>query len=135
MVWFESGKVSKIPLSAYQTKTNRKKLANGFSTKSPLVQMFFLPEVEGVVENADIVMFSDKDRAVAFNTEKIPLKTTRSSQGVNVMTSRKNSVVESAALAENSGLKNVERFRTKTIPAVGATVRDADKGIEQISFD
>ncbi len=132
---FESGKVSKIPLSAYQTKTNRKKLANGFSTKSPLVQMFFLPEVEGVVENADIVMFSDKDRAVAFNTEKIPLKTTRSSQGVNVMTSRKNSVVESAALAENSGLKNVERFRTKTIPAVGATVRDADKGIEQISFD
>ncbi len=128
---FENGKAAKVPLAAYQTKTNRKKLTGAFSAKSPLTATFFIPEGE----KHDIVLFSDKDRAVVFSTEKIPLKSTRSTQGVNVMTSRKGSKVARGTYAEDSGLVNVSRFRTKTLPAVGATVRDVDLGIEQISMD
>ena len=129
--FFENGKAARVPLKSYQTKTNRKKLANGFSSKSPLVEMFYLPaETE-----MDIVLFSDKDRAITVNTERIPLKTTRTTQGVNIMSSRKGSIVSKAVTASDSGLKNIERFRTKTVPAVGATVREQDQGIEQISFD
>ena len=129
--FFENGKAARVPLKSYQTKTNRKKLANGFSSKSPLVEMFYLPaETE-----MDIVLFSDKDRAITVNTERIPLKTTRTTQGVNIMSSRKGSIVSKAVPDSDSGLKNIERFRTKTVPAVGATVREQDRGIEQISFD
>lgn len=129
--FFENGKAARVPLKSYQTKTNRKKLANGFSSKSSLVEMFYLPaETE-----MDIVLFSDKDRAITVNTERIPLKTTRTTQGVNIMSSRKGSIVSKAVPASDSGLKNIERFRTKTVPAVGATVREQDQGIEQISFD
>lgn len=129
--FFENGKAARVPLKSYQTKTNRKKLANGFSSKSPLVEMFYLPSGTEM----DIVLFSDKDRAITVNTDRIPLKTTRSTQGVNIMSSRKGSIVSKAVPASDSGLKNIERFRTKTVPAVGATVREQDQGIEQISFD
>ena len=129
--FFENGKAARVPLKSYQTKTNRKKLSNGFSSKSPLVEMFYLP----VGTEMDIVLFSDKDRAITVNTDRIPLKTTRSTQGVNIMSSRKGSIVSKAVPASDSGLKNIERFRTKTVPAVGATVREQDQGIEQISFD
>lgn len=129
--FFENGKAARVPLKSYQTKTNRKKLSNGFSSKSPLVEMFYLP----TGTEMDIVLFSDKDRAITVNTDRIPLKTTRTTQGVNIMSSRKGSVVSKAVPASDSGLKNIERFRTKTVPAVGATVREQDQGIEQISFD
>lgn len=127
---FENGKIARVPLKSYETKTNRKKLANAFSTKSPLVKMFYL----GSGEEIDIVLFSDKGRAVTVNTERIPLKTTRSTQGVSVMTSKKDSVVKSVVTADKAELKNIERFRTKTIPAAGPPVRDEDKGIEQTKF-
>ncbi len=128
---FENGKAAKVPLSAYQTKTNRKKLSGAFSTKSPMVEMFFLPEGE----QTEIVLFSDSGRAVAVKSDKIPLKTTRSTQGVNIMSSRKGSVVSRCALAIESDIINMSRFRTRTYPAVGALVRESDLGIEQISID
>ncbi len=128
---FENGKAAKVPLAAYQTKTNRKKLSGAFSAKSPMVEMFFVPEGEKI----EIVLFSDSGRAVAVSSDKIPLKTTRSTQGVNIMSSRKGSVVSRCALATESDIINMSRFRTRTYPAVGALVRESDLGIEQISFD
>ncbi len=128
---FENGKAAKVPLAAYQTKTNRKKLTGAFSAKSPMVEMFFLPEGE----QTEIVLFSDSGRAVAVKSDKIPLKTTRSTQGVNIMSSRKGSVVSRCVLAAESGIINMSRFRTRTYPAVGALVRESDLGIEQISID
>lgn len=127
---FENGKIARIPLKSYETKTNRKKLTGAFSVKSPLVSMFYLPGGE----EQDIVLFSDKNRALTVNTAKIPLKTTRSTQGVSVMTAKKNSVVSAAVTADKAGLNNIERFRTRTIPAAGPLVRDEDKGIEQTKF-
>lgn len=127
---FENGKVARVPLKSYETKTNRKKLANAFSVKSPLVKMFYL----GAGEELDLVLFSDKDRAITVNTSRIPLKTTRSTQGISVMASKKNSVVENVVRADAAELKNIERFRTKSIPAAGPVVRDEDRGIEQTKF-
>lgn len=126
---FENGKIAKVPLKSYETKTNRKKLSNAFSIKSPLVKLFY------VKDDFDIVLFSNSNRAITINTERIPLKATRSTQGVNIMSSRKGSILQDVLLAKDAGLKNIERFRTKSVPAVGATVRDVDKGIEQIGFD
>ncbi|MCI5892274.1 MAG: DNA topoisomerase (ATP-hydrolyzing) subunit A [Clostridiales bacterium] len=127
---FENGKIARVPLKSYETKTNRKKLANAFSAKSPLVKLFYLSSGE----ETDLVLFSDKGRAVTVNTGRIPLKTTRSTQGISVMTSKKDSVVKTVVTADKAELKNIERFRTKTIPAAGAIVRDEDKGIEQTKF-
>ncbi len=127
---FENGKVARVPLKAYETKTNRKKLTSAFSVKSPLVNMFYL----AAGEERDIVLFSDKARAITVNTARIPLKTTRSTQGVSIMTSKKGSIVAAAVPAEKAELRNIERFRAKTLPAAGPPVRDEDKGIEQTKF-
>ncbi|MBR5152679.1 MAG: topoisomerase IV [Clostridia bacterium] len=126
---FENGKCAKIPLSSYATKSNRKKLTGGFSTNSPLAGMLYLPE------DAEIMLISTADKALTVHTEKIPVKTTRSSQGVNVFTLRKNATVKQVTLASQSGIGNTSHYRSRNIPAAGSIIRDADKGIEQIGFD
>lgn len=125
---FENGKCAKIPLKSYETKSNRKKLTGGFATQSPVVNMLFLPE------DTDIVLKSSADKALTVNTEKIPIKTTRTSQGVNVMTLRKNAAVKEATVAKDCGLANYTRYRSRNIPAAGSVIRDEDKGIEQLGF-
>ena len=124
---FENGKCAKIPLASYATKSNRKKLTNGFCTKSPLVKILYLPE------DKDILLINNADKALAVNTEKIPEKTTRSSQGVQVMTVRKNIKVQSVAFVTD-GVADNGRYRSRNIPAAGTLMRDEDKGIEQLGF-
>ena len=126
---FENGKCAKIPLASYATKSNRRKLTGGFSTNSPLVGMVYLKE------DTEVMLISTADKALTVNTEKIPVKATRSSQGVNVMTLRKNAVVKTVSLAAQSGIGNTNHYRSRNIPAAGTLIRDADKGIEQIGFD
>ncbi|MEE1013895.1 MAG: DNA topoisomerase (ATP-hydrolyzing) subunit A, partial [Clostridia bacterium] len=126
---FENGKCAKVPLASYATKSNRRKLTGGFSTNSPLVSMIYLKE------DTEVMLISTADKALTVNTEKIPVKATRSSQGVNVMTLRKNAVVKQAVPATQSGIGNTSHYRSRNIPAAGTLIRDADKGIEQIGFD
>ena len=126
---FENGKCAKVPLKSYVTKSNRKKLTGGFAAQSPVVGMVFLKE------DTDIMLKSTADKALTVNTEKIPVKTTRTSQGVNVMTLRKNAVVREMARAEECGIANFARYRSRNIPAAGSVIRDEDKGIEQLGFD
>ncbi|MBQ2614974.1 MAG: topoisomerase IV [Clostridia bacterium] len=126
---FANGKCAKIPLSSYATKSNRKKLTGGFSTNSPLVGMLHLKQ------DIEIMLISTADKALTVNTEKIPVKTTRSSQGVNVFTLRKNATVKQVTPADQSGIGNTSHYRSRNIPAAGSIIRDADKGIEQIGFD
>ncbi len=125
---FENGKCAKIPLKSYETKSNRRRLTGGFATKSPIVGMMFLPE------DTDIVLRSSQDKVLTVNTEKIPEKTTRSSQGVQVMTLRKNAVVAEAVAAKDAPIANYARYRSRNIPAAGSALRDEDKGIEQLGF-
>jgi DNA gyrase subunit A len=83
--FFEIGKAAKIDLSSYATKTNRKKLANAYSDLSPLISIMY------IAEDMDLVAYSNIDKVLIFNTASINPKTTRDSQGVQVLLSKKGS--------------------------------------------
>ena len=89
--FFENGKAAKVPMKSYETKTNRKKLAKAYSDKSPLVAAIF------VSEDCDILLRTSTGHALVFNTGMILPKTTRDSQGVQVITLRKKGILASAA--------------------------------------
>ncbi len=127
LFFFENGKVSKIPLSSYQTKTKRKKLANAYSTASPLVALY------RVADSAEFMIISSNTRRLLFNSAMISPKTTRDSQGVAVMTQKKNCRVEKVAPYIDGSLANPHRYRTKTLPAAGALPREEDFG-EQMTL-
>ena len=117
---FENGKAAKVPLNAYETKTNRKKLTGAYSDKSPLAGVIALQADE------QLVLYSSDGRALIFSTAQLLPKTTRNTQGVAVMTLRKKSVLSDVRLLEGSGIENQSRYRTKTIPAAGAVLRPED---------
>lgn len=114
MVFFyENGKVAKTPLNSYETKTNRRKLANAYSDKSPLVDAVFIKE------DCDILLRSSGNHALVFNTSMILPKVTRDSQGVQVMTMKKNSVIVYAKKLSDDETINLEKYRAKCIPTAG----------------
>ena len=129
LFFFENGKAAKVPLSAYETKTNRRKLTGAYSDKSPLVGALTLDS------DTQMVLYSSDNRALIFSTAQLLPKTTRNTQGVAVMTLKKKAVVTSAALLENAGVTNQSRYRTKTIPAAGALLKQEDSQEKQITFE
>ena len=110
---FENGKISKIPLSAYMTKTNRKKLTAAFSDKSPILTMFCLQE------DTDILLRSNANKAVLIHTELIAEKSTRSSQGIQVMAVKSRQQLVSAEIPSPDRLPQLEKYRVQNIPAIG----------------
>ena len=129
LFFFENGKVAKVSLSAYETKTNRKKLTGVYSDKSPLVSVMALEQ------DAQMVLYSSDGRAMIFSTAQLLPKTTRNTQGVAVMTLKKKAVLTQAALLENSGIVNESRYRSKTIPTAGMLLKDEDSPDKQQTFD
>ena len=129
LFFFENGKVAKVSLSAYETKTNRKKLTGAYSDKSPLVSVMALEQ------DAQMVLYSSDGRALIFSTAQLLPKTTRNTQGVAVMTLKKKAVLTQAALLENSGIVNESRYRSKTIPTAGMLLKDEDSPDKQQTFD
>ena len=129
LFFFENGKVAKVPLAAYETKTNRKKLTGAYSDKSPLKTVMALNA------DAQAVIYATDSRAVIFSTAQLLPKTTRNTQGVAVMSLKKKAAVSHAAVLEGSGMTNESRYRTKTIPAAGALLKEEDMSEKQISFD
>ena len=129
LFFFENGKVAKVSLSAYETKTNRKKLTGAYSDKSPLVSVMALEQ------DAQMVMYSSDGRALIFSTAQLLPKTTRNTQGVAVMNLKKKAVLTQAALLENSGIVNENRYRSKTIPTAGMLLKDEDSPDKQQTFD
>ncbi len=125
---FENGKASKIPMSAYETKTNRKKLQNAYSDVSPLVTALYL------AEDADVVLYSNISKIMIFNTSLVPLKTTKSSQGVQVMTSKKGSVVTLAQLQSEANIGNPSYYRARRIPAIGSFLKAEDRPEQQMTL-
>lgn len=118
---FENGKISKIPLSAYQTKTNRKKLTAAFSDKSPVLTMLFLKQ------EADIFLRSNANKAILFRSELITEKSTRSSQGVQIMTLRPKQQIISAELPTSERLPSLEKYRVQNIPAIGKAAKNLEE--------
>ena len=129
LFFFENGKVAKVPLSAYETKTNRKKLTGAFSDKSPVVKILSMPV------DAQIAMYSSDGRAMIFSTAELLPKTTRSTIGVAVMSLKKKAVLQNAMLLEESGIENQARYRMKSIPAAGALLRPEDGQEKQAAFE
>ena len=129
LFFFENGKVAKVPLSAYETKTNRKKLTGAFSDKSPVVKIFSLGT------DAQIAMYSSDGRAMIFSTADLLPKTTRNTIGVAVMSLKKKAVLQNALSLEQSGIENQARYRMKTIPAAGALLREEDTREKQATFE
>lgn len=113
LFFFENGKVAKIDMSAYKTKTNRKKLMNAYSDKSPLVTAIY------ITEDCDILMSASSGRMLLFNTGLIASKGTKSSQGVAGMNVKKGHRVISARIYNEGDLSNPGRYRKK-LPALGA---------------
>jgi len=129
LFFFENGKVAKVPLSAYETKTNRKKLTGAYSDKSKLVCLM------GMAGDDQIALYSSDGRGAIFSSAQLLPKTTRNTQGVAVLTLKKKAVLSGAALLRQSGIVNESRYRTKTIPSAGAILREEDSPDKQQSFE
>ncbi len=125
---YENGKVAKVELSAYATKSNRKKLTGAYSDKSPLKGILLLQQ------ETQVVLYSTENRALIFSSAQLTPKTSRSTQGVAVLTLKKRALLSHALLLEQSGIQNQSRYRTKTIPAAGALLRDEDREEKQTSL-
>lgn len=128
LLFFENGKAARLDIAAYETKTNRKKLINAYSDKSPLAAVFIISE------EINAAVFSSDGRAVVFNTSLLQPKTSRSTQGVAVMSLKKNHRLVTAAPLEETAIKNVSRYRVRSLPAAGALLRDEDRGETQMSL-
>ena len=125
--FFENGKAAKVPMKSYETKTNRKKLAKAYSDKSPLIAAVF------VAEDQDILLRTSSGHALVFNTGMILPKTTRDSQGVQVITLRKNAVLASAEIILPENLEEFEKYRSKSVPSAGKPAKDLGD-TNQLSF-
>ncbi len=125
---FENGKVARVELSSYETKTNRKRLTGAYSDKSPLVGVFKISEDE------QFVMYSTENRALIFHTALLTPKTSRSTQGVAVMKLKPKYKVKFACREAASSIKEASRYRVRTLPAAGARLTDDERLDEQISL-
>ncbi len=127
MFFFENGKAAKVNMQGYDTKTNRKKLIKAYSDKAPLVSAFYLKE------DIEYVLTSTAGRVLLVNTGAISIKTTKDTAGVNVMTLKKYHKVQSVRPYVEGEFSKPYRYRTKTLPAAGATL-SADDTAEQLSL-
>ena len=125
---FENGKAAKIELSSYATKTNRKKLANAYSSLSPLA------DIRYIEKDMELVAYSSISKVLVFDTSNIAPKTTRDSQGVQVLKAKKGSIMNAVRTIEESGIGDAEYYRTKSIPAVGCYLRDEDVEDRQLTL-
>lgn len=127
LFFFENGKVAKVDMSAYETKTNRKKLIKAYCDKFPIVA------IRHIKEDCEIVMKSSSGRILLLNTGAVSPKTTKDTQGVGVMTQRKNHRLESVTDFSEDMFQKPARYRTRTLPAAGSTLSAEDMG-EQLSL-
>lgn len=118
MFAFANGKVARVPVSAYKTKTKRRKLVAAYSDKSPLVGIEFAPE------NKSYVLISNLSKVLIFDSEQIPAKVTRNNQGVQVMSAKRNSVVNKFSTPEAAGIQDSPYYRTKNLPAIGYYLKE-----------
>ena len=124
---FKHGKVAKVPLASYETKTNRRKLTGAYSDKEELSEILFLEE------DCDIVLTSSSGRMLLVHSGSIPLKTTRTTQGVAVMKLKKGHFVFRMEKYTQGRFKNDKRYRSKTLPTLGALPNGEDA--EQLELD
>ena len=128
LFFFENGKAARVELSAYQTQTRRKKLTGAYSDKSPLVSALVL------AEDQEMAVCSTEGRCVVFHTASLNPKSTRSTQGVNIMTLKPKYKVEWARPLADTSIVNAARYRARSLPIAGALLKDEDRGETQMTL-
>ncbi len=126
---YADGKCARVLFESYATKTNRKRLINAYSDKSPLVGLLRL------TEDAELVLYSSADRALIFSTAQLTPKPTRDSAGVRVMALKPKQSVVRLAAAGQTAIQNRARYRARTLPAAGAILKPEDNGIVQTELE
>ncbi len=126
--FFENGKAARVDLSAYKTTSNRRRLTGAYSDKSPLVGIVALRE------ERELAVYSTEPRALVFSTALLTPKTTRTTQGVQVMTLKPKHHVASVCPLEDSPITNLARYRCRAVPAAGAVVREEDGEEKQMQI-
>ena len=125
---FENGKAAKVPLSAYATTSNRRRLTGAYSDKAPLTAMLALGE------DTELALYTNEPRCLLMHTASLTPKTTRSTQGVAVMTIKPKYRLERAVPAAETGITNPARYRTRTLPAAGALLKAEDSDEKQMEL-
>ena len=125
---FENGKAAKVPLSAYATTSNRRRLTGAYSDKAPLTAMLALRE------DTELALYTNEPRCLLMHTASMTPKTTRSTQGVAVMTIKPKYRLERAVPAAETGITNPARYRTRTLPAAGALLKAEDSDEKQMEL-
>ena len=125
---FENGRVARVALSAYATTSNRRKLTGAYCDKFPLVQI--LP----LTEDRELALLTNEPRALLVHTALLAPKTTRGTQGVQVMNIKPKYRLERLADVADTGITNQARYRTRTIPAAGALLRPEDSEEKQLEL-
>ena len=128
LFFFANGKAARVELAAYQTQTRRKRLTGAYSDKSPLVRAFLLRE------DLEMAVWSTEGRCLIFHTAALNPKTTRTTQGVAVMTLKPKYRVEGAAPLDQTPIQNAARYRARSLPVAGALLKEEDRGEEQLSL-
>ena len=126
---YENGKAARIALTAYQTASNRRKLTGAYSDKSPLAAILRL------TEDGEVAVFSDEPRCLIFHTALLSPKSTRASQGVAVMTLKKNRRLTEAKFLSDTAIQNPARYRVRSLPAAGALLKGEDNGEKQLTLE
>ena len=129
LFFFENGKAAKVALSAYDTKSNRRKLTGAYSDKSPL-KAALCPQ-----EDEQLALYCSDGRALIISPSQLAVKTTRATQGVAVMTLKKNAVLTRAVPLRETPIVNAARYRARSLPAAGALLRQEDSEEKQISLE
>ena len=124
---FQNGKVAKVEMSAYETKTRRKKLISAYCDKFPLCQALYLQE------DRELMLTSSGGRVLLVHTAALESKSTKNTQGIQVMQLKKNAVVDSAKVFCEGMLSNPHRFRPKSLPSQGQFPRGEEEG-EQLTL-
>ena len=128
LFFYENGKVARIEMKAYQTASNRRKLTGAYSDKSPLAC------IRRLDEDCELAVYSNEPRCLIFHTALLAPKTTRSAQGVAVMTLKPKYHLETVLLSEETSINKWTRYRVRAIPATGALVKEEDSEDQQISL-
>ncbi len=123
LFFFQNGRIAKVPLSAYSTKTNRKKLINAYCGKFPLRGILY------ITEETDLLLHSSNRRMLIVNSASIPAKTTKDNGGIAVMTQKKGHLVTAVTPYAAGSLENEHRYRTKNLPAAGS-LKQADTAVQ-----
>ena len=132
--FFENGKAARIELSAYATKTNRKKLTGAYSGASPLVSVVPLQSAAAGSE-IELAAYSSEGRVIIFSSSLLAPKTTRTTLGVAVMTLKRKYKLARALPAAETSIKNAPRYRVRSVPAAGALLKEEDMEEQQIQIE